>query len=261
MPDIGDRHVIGIIKEFVPIEISIQNGGTEAGSMEFSAVVVDASDAAKEFLTIAKKVTVMIKIVDIHLNGALSKRAQNFIGSFVATFGNDLKGSLDAEGVVQVHERATGIAACVGLDVMGHCGATRKTVWPKPDERNALAGIGADDTPQHAIEQAIDRLVYGPAWKVGTIPSAKGHALQMLPYGSRQKGSHSVIGFATDSVGGGSTDHGHGAVITLTAQIAHNLAKVKGQNTRALFNAQGGGNIIERTRRVTTRLAGGDSAI
>jgi len=120
---------------------------------------------------------------------------------------------------------------------MGHCGATCKTVWPKPYKRNALAGIRAYDTLHHSIEQAINCLVYGPAGKVGTIPSAKGYALQILPYRSRQKGSHGVIGFATESFGGGSADSGHGTVITLAAQIVDNLVKVKGQNTRVLFNA------------------------
>src|SRR5258707_6565809 len=142
MADIRPRHVVGAIEEFVPIEISIQNAGTITGGVEFPAVVVDASDAAKEFLAIAEEIPVMVEIVNVDLEAALAEGTQKLIGDFVADFGNNLKGGLDAEGVIQVHERAAKVAADRRFDIVGHCGATFIIVGLKPDKSDASARIG-----------------------------------------------------------------------------------------------------------------------
>ena len=261
MADIRHRHVVGAIEEFVPIEISIQNAGTITGGVEFSSVVVDASDAAKKFVTITKEVTVMVEIVNVDLEATFAERTQKLIGDFVAYFGNKLKGGLYVEGVVQIHQRGAEVSPFDGFHVVGHCRATGVTVWPKPDEWDGLAGIGIYGAGHHAIEKAINSLVDRPAGETSAIPAVEGHTLQIFANGGGQKGSHSVVGLATDCLRKGSAGNRHGAAVTLETQILHNLVKIKGENTGVVFNAYSGENIVERIGEVRASLAGGDSAI
>jgi hypothetical protein len=223
MSDVWHRHVVGTVEEFVPIEISIENAGTIAGRSEFSAVVINPSDTAKEFFAVAKEVTVMIEIVDVYFEAALANGMQKFVGDFIANFGDDLKGRFDAERVIEIHERAAEVAAYGGLHVVGHGSAARTPVRPKPDEGDTFARMSAYDTGHHAIEQAIDGLVHGPAGKTSTLPSAESHALQMFAHRCWQEGAHGVIGLAADGLGHRSPNNGHGPGITLKAQILDKL--------------------------------------
>ena len=59
MADIRHGHVVGVIEELVPIEISIKNAGTVASGAELPAVVVNAGDTTKEFLAIEEKVAAL----------------------------------------------------------------------------------------------------------------------------------------------------------------------------------------------------------
>jgi hypothetical protein len=189
----------------------------------------------------------MVEIVNVDLEAALAEHTQKLIGNFVADFGNNLKGGLDAEGVIQVHERAAKVAADRRFDVVGHYGATCIIIRPEPDKRDAPTRIGAYDAGHHAIEQAVNGLVDGPAGKEGAIPSAESYALQMFAYGGRQERAHGVIRFAADGFHNRPTDDGHGAVVTLEAQILHNLVKIKRQNAGVIFYSYDRQNVIEET--------------
>src|SRR6202049_349223 len=157
----------------------------------------------------------MINIADVDFENTFEKQTENHVRSFVAPFGNNLKGGFDAEGVVQIHECATEVAPDGSLDIVRHCRATGVTVWPKPDKRDGLAGIGANCAGHHFIEEVIDCLVDRPAGKTSAIPSAKGHTLQMFAYGDRQEGPHSVISFSTDNPRQRPAKNGHRTDVTL----------------------------------------------
>ncbi len=157
----------------------------------------------------------MIEIVNVYLKPSFAKRAKKFIGDFVAQFGNNLKGGLDAESVVEIHECGAEVTPGGSLDIVGHCRATGVTVWPKPDKGDGLAGIGTYGAGHHCVEEAIYSLVDRPARKKGAIPSVKSHTLQMFAYGSRQEGAHSVVCFATDGAGQRPAQNGHGPVVAL----------------------------------------------
>src|ERR1700719_4492092 len=186
----------------------------------------------------------MIEIVDVDLEAAFADGMQKLIRDFVADLGDNLKGRLDAKSIIQIHKRSAEIAAYGSLDVVGHGGASGIAVRPKPDERDTLAAPSADDAGHHAIEQTIDRLVDRPAWEASALPSAGSHALQVFAHRSREKGAHSVVGFAAETFGNGPTS-GRGPVVTLEAQILDNLVEVKGENTDIFFNAQSGGNVVK----------------
>ena len=158
----------------------------------------------------------MIEIVDVDLEAAFADGMQKLIGDFVADLGDNLKGGFDAESIIQIHKRSAKIAAYSSLDVVGHGGASGIALRPKPDERDTLAAMSADDAGHHAIEQTIDGLVDRPAWKASALPSAESHALQIFTHRSRQEGAHSVVGFAAETIGNGPTS-GRGPVVTLEA--------------------------------------------
>jgi hypothetical protein len=103
--------------------------------------------------------------------------------------------------------------------------------------------MSAYDAGHNAVEQTIDGLVDRPAWKRSALPPAESHALQIFAHGSRQEGAHSVVGFATETFGNGSTAGPR--LITLKAQILYNLVEVKGQNADIFFNSQGRGNVVK----------------
>ena len=157
----------------------------------------------------------MIEIVNVDLETAFAKSTEKLVGDFVAHFGNNLKGGFDAEGVVQIHECATEVTPGGSLDIVRHCRATGVTVWPKPDKRDGLAGIGAYGAGHHFIEEMIHGLVDRPAGKTSLIPSAKSHTLHMFAYGGRQEGPHSVISFSTDNPSKRPAKNGHGTDVTL----------------------------------------------
>jgi len=199
--DVGNGHVVGIIKEFVPVEIAIKNAGAVADRAELAAVFVDAGDAAKKFFAVAEQVAIMIEVVDVNLETAVAEALQIFVGDIVAAFRDDLKGTLDAEGVVKIHEFGAEVAAGHGFDVVRDDRGTGVRVGPKPDEGNGLAGICANHARHHAVEEAVDGLVDRPARKTGAIPTAQRHALEMLADGGGQEWAHSVVGFAADRAG------------------------------------------------------------
>jgi hypothetical protein len=103
--------------------------------------------------------------------------------------------------------------------------------------------MSAYDAGHNAVEQTVDSLVDRPAWERSALPPAESHALQIFPDGSRQKGAHSVVGLATETLGNGATAGRR--LITLKAQILYNLVEVKGQNADIFLGAQSGGNVVK----------------
>ena len=103
MPNVRDRHVVGVLEKFIPIEVAIEHSRAVSGSLEFSAVIINARNTSEEFFTIVEEVAIVVKVVDIDFEAPLAYLAQELVRHFVANLGNHLERRLDAKGIIQVH--------------------------------------------------------------------------------------------------------------------------------------------------------------
>src|SRR5215472_9315019 len=105
----------------------------------------------------------MIQVMDIELKSAAPDFRNILVRNFIALLGYDLKRSMDAVGLIQVHQLGGEIAACDRFDVMGHDHATRRTLRPEPNERHLLDTTGLHQQTQKLLVETVDREVYGPS--------------------------------------------------------------------------------------------------
>src|SRR5206468_11394395 len=67
-------------------------------------VSIDARNALEELLSVAEQASVMIQLVHNDFESTLPNGLQKIRSDFVALLGNNLKGRLDSECLVHVHQ-------------------------------------------------------------------------------------------------------------------------------------------------------------
>ena len=76
MRHVRKRHIIRKLKRSKPIRIAIERARTKSRSIEFSYVMIDPTSTTQEFFMFAKKITIVIEIVNVHLKALLSNAIQ-----------------------------------------------------------------------------------------------------------------------------------------------------------------------------------------
>src|SRR5579859_2490713 len=152
MANVGHGHIVGVVEEFIPVEIAIQHSGTITKSAKLSAIVVNAGHTTEKFFSIAEKIAVVIEIVDVDFKALVPDAVQELLGELISSFRYKLKGRFNAERVVEIHQARAEVAASAGFDVVSYDGAASIPIRPEPDERDSFARIGADRGDHHAVQ-------------------------------------------------------------------------------------------------------------
>jgi len=94
--DVGDGHVVGEVELVEPVLIAVEDSGAETGGTEFAAVVVDFGDAFEELGAVVVEMAVVVEVVDGDFVAAGVDGVDVRVVNFVAFFGDDGEGALDA---------------------------------------------------------------------------------------------------------------------------------------------------------------------
>src|SRR5438045_6814626 len=111
VPDIRNGHIVGIFKGVIPIEIAVENAGAVTLGLKFSSVLVNAGDTIKKLPAVAKEIAIVIEIMNINFEAALTQIIQEGVGNLITAFRDELKGGFDGEAVIQIHEGIAKVTA------------------------------------------------------------------------------------------------------------------------------------------------------
>lgn len=259
MTGVGNGHVVGKFEGVVPIQVAVEDAGAVAGRVKLPGVKIDACRAPQKFLAIAEQIAIVIDVVDIDFEAALSKEKQKVWRDGVALFWDDLEGGFDAERIVNIHEMRTEVEASAGFDVVGHDGSGGRGIGPKPDEGNAFEMAGANGSRHEALEEAVNGLIDRPMRERRLLPGAQSKALEVFADSDGQSGPDGVVrrtesGIALPAIGGKS------GAIALVTEILDDFVGIEGKETSIAFNSGIDRHVGQGRARVRTNLSGREHA-
>ena len=176
---------------------------------------------------------------------------KKFGSDAVALLGNDLHGSFDPIGIVDIHEGGAEISSGPGLDVVGHEGAGGFPLGPEPNEGNATRARFPEREQQQLLQQIIDGTVDRPAWEGMFGPVSQVEFLQVFAQGHRQKRAQEVIQ-PGDGRGGAGAPILH---IDFALKIGDNLARIEGQVDGAVLGFHLAADVLKGLIGRVSRLA------
>src|ERR1700735_1213260 len=91
MRHIWNRHDVGKVERLIPVLISIHRSSTKSSGAKSFCVKVDLFSSLKEFFLVLKQFSIVIQIVNVHLEASFSEAFQEIRASVVTHFRNDLK--------------------------------------------------------------------------------------------------------------------------------------------------------------------------
>src|SRR5262245_30244048 len=131
--------------------------------------------------------------MDIDLEPATPNLLNETASCVTAHFRHDLEGRSDAEGIIDVHERAAEVTTRRPLDIVCHHDTGGRTVWPEPHEWHSTNTALLEQKNEHLLHQRIDGRVDRPARKRDPFPSAETESLQVPSECDRQEWADEVV--------------------------------------------------------------------
>jgi hypothetical protein len=122
----------------------------------------------------------MLQVVNVNLKPSFTNHIQESRLDGIAILRNNLKGTANAEGLIDVHQAGTKPLAAGVFDIMSDDGATGEPLGPKPNEWEDIHTGGLHGQCQESLLNSIDCAVDGPAGKWNPVPIPKMYLLEAL---------------------------------------------------------------------------------
>ena len=97
MCNIGDRHVIFKMQQVKPVDIPVEDPGSEPTCAKQLSVFLDLGRPPSEFRVLFEQVAIMIEVMNINFKPAHANILEKGLRNFVTAFGNNLERRFDAE--------------------------------------------------------------------------------------------------------------------------------------------------------------------
>src|SRR5256712_2152020 len=176
-----EGHVVGKLQGTIPSRVSIERARTETECTISSCISIDPLGAVQEYFPAGEEVAVMVQVVDVDLEPAISDLLEEALGDGVAFLRYDLEGGLDPRRIIQIHHLRAEIPASQLLDIVGHDCAAFRTIRPKPDERYSVNPLCLHRQGQQPLEDTLHCSIDRPVRKGNVLPIAQARSLKVLP--------------------------------------------------------------------------------
>src|SRR5881296_4610713 len=92
-----EGHVVGKLQGAIPSRVSIERARTETERTISSCISIDPLSAAQEFFPTGEEVAVMVQVVDVDLEPAISDLLEEALGDGVSFLRHNLEGGRSEE--------------------------------------------------------------------------------------------------------------------------------------------------------------------
>src|SRR5438445_8362581 len=193
MPYAWEGHVVGKLQGAMPGRVSVERARTETECAISPCISIDPLSSAQEFSPAGEELAVMVQVVDVDLEPAISDLLEEALGDWVAFLRHDLEGGLDPRRIIQIHHVRAEIPAGPLFDIVGHDGAACRAIRPKPDERYSVNPLCLHRQGQQPLEDPLHCSIDWPVRKGNLLPIAQARSLKVLPDCNRQERPQPII--------------------------------------------------------------------
>src|SRR5712691_2163063 len=113
----------------------------------------------------------MRESLDIDLEASLPNGIEVFWRDGIAFFRDDLKGSLDPIGIIDVHQGASEVTPDRPFDIIGDDSTSGMAFRPKPDERDTVNVQGLHGESEQLFNQSVHAAIHRPCRERNRLPS------------------------------------------------------------------------------------------
>src|SRR5205807_10283274 len=89
--NIWNRHVVGEIQGFKPLQIPVKDSGPEPRCMVFSCVPIDSLGALQEYLPIAEQEAIVVQVVNVYFKSTVPNAPEEVRRHRILSFGYQLE--------------------------------------------------------------------------------------------------------------------------------------------------------------------------